>query len=301
MSDDNNFDNVSNNVDNTLATMQKKEQQKSGGTKVDLDFDELKLYFGDDYYPTPKICIHQPTIGDIVEFGDSKFYSIVSTLCSNPTSFRLQLWDMGIDWNKMADFDLFKLLIKNYDVEDTKLLFGDLNLSWFEEFHDNQSDCDVLVYIPRDDNGMPIELKFDSLDELTCIYEKDFIKIVEYLRYMFNIHPKVEKTRSKSTKEAIIDEERMNLVASQRNNNDINKPKSFLLPLISSLLNHPGFKYKKTELREVGIVEFMDSVRRLQTYESTTALMKGIYSGMVDTSKIKNLDKELNWMKDLNE
>ena len=186
----------------------------------------------------------------------------------------------------MADFDLFKLLIKNYDIEDTKLLFGDLNLSWFEEFHDNQSDCDVLVYIPRDDNGMPIELKFDSLDELTCIYEKDFIKIVEYLRYMFNIHPKVEKTRSKSTKEAIIDEERMNLVASQRNNNDINKPKSFLLPLISSLLNHPGFKYDHKTVLNLTMGQFYDSVHRLQVFESSIALLHGVYGGFINGKNI---------------
>ena len=64
------------------------------------------------------------------------------------------------------------------------------------------------------------------------------------------------------------------------------------------MLNHPGFKYKKDELKEVGIVEFMDSVKRLQTYESVTALMSGMYSGMLDTSKL-NLKEELNWMRDL--
>ena len=33
----------------------------------------------------------------------------------------------------------------------------------------------------------------------------------------------------------------------------------------------------------------MDSVKRLQVYESSTALLKGVFSGFVDTSKI---DKE---------
>lgn len=266
-----------------------------------LDFDELKIYFGDDYYPTPKIKITQPTVGQIKDFGDSDFYSMVSTLCSNPTAFRLQLWDMGIDWCKMPDFDLFKLLIKNYTPADTGLLFGDLNLSWFEEFHDNQADCNVLVYIPRDEDGNPVELKFESLNDLITIYETDYIKLVEYLRYMFNIHPKTEKAKGRATKEFMIEEERMNLNVEKSKKKDCGVRKSFLLPLISSLVNHPGFKYKKNEILDMGIVEFMDSVRRLQTYESTTALMKGIYSGMVDTSKIKNLDKELNWMKDLNE
>ena len=33
--------------------------------------------------------------------------------------------------------------------------------------------------------------------------------------------------------------------------------------IISSLINHPGFKYKLHELKEVGVAEFYDSVKRL--------------------------------------
>ena len=65
------------------------------------------------------------------------------------------------------------------------------------------------------------------------------------------------------------------------------------------MVNHPGFKYKLQELKDVNIIQFMDSVQRLQLYENTTALLKGIYSGMVDSSKIKQ--KDLNWLKDLND
>ena len=269
-------------------------------TKGLLDFDELKAYYGEDYWPTPKIKISQPTIQDLIDYGDSKFYSMVSTLCANPTSFRLQLWEMGVDWNKISDFDLFKILIKNYTPDETKLLFGDLNLSWFEEMTEKQGESSFLVYVPRDEYGNYVDISQFQWEEVIKIYEKDYIKIVEYLRYMFNIHPKVEKARGKATKMAIISEEKQKIADELKKRKDTDVQKSFLLPLISALVNHPGFKYKKNELREVGIVEFMDSVRRLQTYESSTALLKGIYSGMVDTSKIKNLNDEINWMKDLN-
>ena len=269
-------------------------------TKGLLDFDELKVYFGEGYQATPHIYVSQPSLGGILEYGDSKFYSVVSTLCANPTSFRLQLWDMNIDWNKISDFDLFKILIKNYTPDETRLLFGDLNLSWFEEMHDNEADCDVLIYFPRDDNGNIVDVTKTPWDEVIKIYETDYIKIVEFIRYMFNIHPKVEKARGKGTKIAIIEDEKRRLATELANKKDTDVQKSFLLPLVSACLNHPGFKYKKNELKAVGVVEFMDSVRRLQTYESSTALMKGIYSGMVDTSKIKNLNEEINWMKDLN-
>ena len=92
--------------------------------------------------------------------------------------------------------------------------------------------------------------------------------------------------------------DKVNEVEFLKNKEDLNR--SVLLPLISSMVNHPGFKYKKNELIDVGIVEFMDSVQRLQLYENVTALMSGVYSGMLDTSKI-NLSKELNWLRDLSE
>jgi hypothetical protein len=61
------------------------------------------------------------------------------------------------------------------------------------------------------------------------------------------------------------------------------------------MVNHPGFKYKLQELREVGVCEFYDSVQRLQIYESATAVMKGMFSGFVDSKNIK--PDQYNWMK----
>lgn len=263
----------------------------------EITYDELKMYFGEDYWVTDKICIKVPKIGDILEFGDSKFYSNVSTLCANPTSFRLQLWKKEIDWNKISDFELFTILIKSFTPKDTSLLFGDLNLSWFECLYDIEKDCKILVYVPRNNDGSINDSIFDKsfvIDEL--IYNR----IVRYLRDMFNIHPKVEKAKNKATKKAMIWEDEMNLQSEIQKNKDRNHNKSFLLPLVSSMVNHPGFKYKIDELKDVNIVQFMDSVKRLQTYESVTALMKGMYSGFLDTSKI-NTQKDLNWLKDLNE
>lgn len=245
-------------------------------------YDILKMYFGEDYYVTDKIRIIQPTIGDILEFGESRFWGVVSKLCANPTSLRLMLWDNGIDWNKIEDFELFIMLVQDLEKKDTEILFGDIDFTKFKLIK-NSNEKLVLVYMP---------------DPTIQIDEEVYTRMVGYLRVMFNIHPKVEKAKGKATKEAIIDEERINL------RNELNKidketwERSTLFPLISAALNHPGFKYKKSELKEIGIVEFMDSVKRLQVYESVTSFMTGIYMGMVDTKKI-NLQEELNWMRDL--
>lgn len=245
-------------------------------------YDILKMYFGETYYVTDKLFIKQPSIGDIIEYGETKFWNVVGMLCANSTSLRLMLWDNGIDWNELDDFELFTMIIYGLDKNDTEILFGDIDFTKFKKIKNNE-DKIVLVYMP---------------DPTIQIDDEVYNRLVGYLRIMFNIHPKVEKAKGMATKEAIIFEERMNLKnVAKKQENEI-WSQSTLFPLISAALNHPGFKYKKSELKEVGIVEFMDSVKRLQVYESVTSLMTGMYMGMIDTKKI-NLKEELNWTRDL--
>ena len=252
-----------------------------------FEFDRLKMYFGEPYKvhcDVGEIVISTPTIGDILQFGEKEFYSMLNIFVSNPTSYRLQLWDMGVDWNKISDYELFCMLIKGLDTEATKLLFGDVNFQSFNLYNKKLEDSDEQV------------LTLYSQEQNIEITEDTYRCIAEYLRLMFNIYPKVEKAKGKATKEAIIDEDRMNLEFEMGKNK---KSKSMLLPLVSSCINHPGFKYKLNELREIGIVQFMDSVQRLQIYESTVAINSGLYSGMCDLSKV---DKKLfNFMRDIDE
>ena len=254
------------------------------------DFDELKMYFGEDYWVTNKICIKVPTIGEILKFGDTKFYNMLNLFCANPTSLRLQLWKGGIDWNKISDFQLFAQVIVHYFTpKDTYLLFGDLNFSWFTYIHDNEKDCDLLRYIPQDDDG---NIQYSGINDNSIIIDElVYKKIIKYLCIMFNLHFKNEFAKNKATKEAMIWEDEMNFNVAEEKRKKENYSKSFLLPLVSAMVNHPGFKYKTNELKDIGIVQFMDSVKRLQIYENATALLSGMYSGFIDISKDTKLQK----------
>lgn len=260
-------------------------QNNNQDNKQKFEFDRLKMYFGEPYIINTENCmiqINQPTIGDILEIGEKEFYSMLNVFISNSTSYRLQLWDMGIDWNKISDYELFCMLIKGLNKELTSLLFGDIDFQYFDLYNKKIEDDEVLTLYNKEQN---IEIS-----------EETYRCISEYLRLMFNIYPKVEKAKGKATKEAIIEEDRMNLNLEIKKNKG---SKSMLLPLVSSCINHPGFKYKLNELREIGIVQFMDSVQRLQIYESTVALNSGMYSGMCDLSKV---DKNLfNFMRDIDD
>jgi len=243
-----------------------------------IDIDELQLYFGEPFRINDKIAIYTPTIGDIIEFGERKYYGMIHTLTCIPSDMKSQLFDMGIDYEEISDFELFMMLTRSLTPESTRLVLGDIDLSKFG-LYTNSENNEVVLYDQETD---------------TVIDKLIYMKIVEYLRKVHNIKPKVEKAKNKTTKKILIKLDRDRLLKSQK------EPyKSQLKPLISAMMRYPGFKYKSNELKQCGLYEFMDTVLGAQVYISSTSLLQGSYSGMIDTSKINK--KEFNWMRSLDD
>lgn len=239
-------------------------------------YDQTRIYFGFDYKVTDQIIVHQPTIGEIVEFGEQEYYSTVGLLCAIPSDMKSFLWDnFDIDWTKITDFELFCLIRQTLPVERTKLLLGDLDLPSLQ-----------LGYINGDQSNIVLR------DEDKGIEINDFVytKMVSYIRALHGITPKIEKAADKFTKQIMLQDDRERI---QRNADKEYEPQ--LLSLITSMMTYPGFKYKKNELKECGLNEFMSAVKSAQIYVSTVALQHGAYSGFMDTSKISK-DK-FNWMR----
>ncbi len=241
---------------------------------------ELKIYFGDDCVINKNITLHHPRIGDIVEIGEDEYFSVVHTLTAIPSDMKPQLWDLGICWEDISDFDLFCMLVssKCLDIEKTKVFFGDIDFNKFELCHNHNNGKNELCQIVN--------------DRLICIDERAYLWIAEILRKIHGIVPKVERAGSNTVRKILIEEDRKKL----RYIKD-EKHGSTLLPMISSLLNCSEFKYDLEGIRKLPVYTFMDSVVRIPTIKSSTALLQGCYSGMIDTHKIDK--KELNWMRDL--
>ena len=165
-------------------------------TSKESEIDALKLYFGEPFViendTYNDIVINQPTIGDIIKNGEKKIYSAVNILVANTTMYRMQLWDLGIDWNKISDFSLFCMLIPSIDPESTKLLFGDLNFQLFQLKQTQNEDGESIFYLFNEEQNVQI-------DEIA------YLQMASYLRAMFNTYPKIEKARGKSTKEWMIE------------------------------------------------------------------------------------------------
>lgn len=245
--------------------------------------DELKLYRGIDYPVNNFILIRQPTLGDICSYGEQEYFNMIHTICSVGADMKWQLDDLGIDYTKISDFELFSyVLIHMLTKDQTKILLGDtINFSQMQIMFNADLQENVLVQFL--DNGENIQLD-------RYVYSS----IVNIIRKMHRLKRNDELPGNESTKQLLIEDAR------EAHEENQNKPyKSFLLPLISSMVNSEGFKYNAQDIFNMKIYPFMDAVQRIEKIKNANLLMQSGYSGFgID---LKKIDKEtLNWMGELN-
>jgi hypothetical protein len=84
---------------------------------AEFHYDRLKAYFGKPLEVSNGMHVYVPYIGDILDLDDSDitFYQTLYVWIANPTTYRLMLWDNGIDWNKLSNYELFLMLYKTSD------------------------------------------------------------------------------------------------------------------------------------------------------------------------------------------
>lgn len=239
-----------------------------------LEVDELSLYFGDPYVVNDYITITIPKIGEVVKYGERQYYSMVQTITAIPSEMKSQLWDSGLDWTQITDFQLFMMLAPTLPKDKTYILFGDLDFQAMRPFENKQNETVVLR---NPDTGAII-------DELA------YGKISSYLCSAHNLTKKVEKAANEFTKKFMIDEDRQKL-----QHNAKQPYKSFLRPLISAVKCRQG--YTLDYIKNMGLFEFFDDLNRLQIIINADALLQGSYSGMVDTSKIPK--KNFDWCREI--
>ena len=241
---------------------------------INLDVDALQLYFGDDYIINDYIKIIQPTIGKVVDYGEAQYFSTVHTITAIPSDMKSQLWDLGLDWTEVDDFELFMMLVQTLTPDRTSILFGDLDFSTLKPYRNNQNGDIVLA---DKETGIVVDKMI-------------YLRIVNYLRKLHNIKPKVEKAANKMTKKILIEEDRQRILYAK------DKPfKSYLLPLISAIKVKQG--YTKDYVRNMGLYEFFDDVSRAQIIDQANHLLNGAYCGMADLKKVPKQD--FNWMREL--
>lgn len=241
--------------------------------------DELKLFRGQDCEISDRIVIHQPTISQICEYGETKYYSMITTLCATPSDLKVQLWDSNeTDYERVDEFDLFCILSHQYTSADTDIIFDNV-------------DFQNLDIATNEQNG---ETTLQDKDGNVIFDKSIYVLATTYLRSVHGFEKHVDKAANERTKKRLIDSERRRLL---RHQND--KQQSSLVPLVSSMVNCEQFKYNHKTVWDLPIYAFMDSVKRIQKLKSYNQVMQGVYAGTIDMKTIS--EDSLNWMGSLSQ
>lgn len=234
---------------------------------------DLSIYRGKDIIITDHIKIHQPKIGEIEEYGEKEYFSLVSTFIATPFDMIAQLDQQGIDFTKITDFDLFMGLIPFVSKEQSQILFGEID---FTEYRQVMTDNGIIL-----------------TDGESVISEPVYRIMAKYLR---KIHcfapPKYDKVGNEETKKKLIEFAYDDLKYASRK-----KYRSQLQNIVSALVNHPYFKLNYFEVWNMPVYAFYDSLQRTGIINSVMNLYHGIYSGAIDGTKINK--KELDWTRQL--
>ena len=121
-----------------------------------MPIDSLRVFMGDDYAVNDKIVIHQPTIREIVNYGEQDYFAMLTALTNYPSDMKSVLWDVGIDYTKITDFELFMSLCMAFPLERTRIIFGDLD---FQKFRVKKNDV-VGTYLEADDGLLRLHVSY---------------------------------------------------------------------------------------------------------------------------------------------
>lgn len=87
---------------------------------------------GQDFKINDNITIHNPTLQEIIDFGERNYEKLCGIITMRPYDDMVNLWDRGIDYTQVKDYDLFITNIIHLNKSDSSILFGDLDFTKFK-------------------------------------------------------------------------------------------------------------------------------------------------------------------------
>ena len=220
-----------------------------------------------EYKVNDKISVHVPTVDEIFDFGDQKYYSTVQTLVATPFDLMVELDDIGIDYESITDYQLFVLMMESIAIneDDTTIFFFFLNLKNFQEAVNPKNGEKVL---------------WDKNNDIV-IDQMIALEICNAIRKIHFWEAPVGRAGNAEAKRYLIERKRKTKQRLAK------KPyKSFLESMIISLVNTEEFPYNYETVMGLSVYKLNASWRQIQKKKHWDQTMNGVYFGTVDKDKI---------------
>lgn len=213
---------------------------------------------------TDKITITIPTVGEVLE-NEEDYYNLIYSLTAMPIDMMVQLDDIGVDFDDINEYDLFLQLFGVIQSKNTKLVFGELDLSLFD-YKVNEENGSIFLYDQT--NDIVIDRAVQA-------------RISEVLRELHHLSCDRRKPANAEVKRYMIDRARRKMRRSQGR-----QQPSVLEPLIIAMVNAEQYKYDFAGTRTLTIYQFNESVRQVVKKVEYDHVMGGVYAGTIETEKL---------------
>lgn len=234
------------------------------------------LLYKNEYAISDKIKIIIPKVRDLIK-DEASYYSNITLITATPYDMMVQLDDIGIDFTKIDDFELFCAIFNQLAESDTSLIFGDLNLTNF---------------IPARINGSDEIILYDEINDIT-IDKTIYSQICEVLRLIHGYKRVNKRPANEEAKKFMIERARIKQKRERRKSKI--KTTTQLEDLIISLVNTAEFPYDYQSVLDLTIYQFNSSLYQIIDKVRFDNLMIGCYAGTIDTDKLSK--DELSWIK----
>lgn len=246
---------------------------------------EPSLMMGEDFKVNDNITIRMPTVGDIIRYGEKKYFGLVYLFCSTSSDYKAQLDSVGVDWQTISDFDMFRqLFIGNKDQDMSILLTGVSGKGMFGDKYGALNTKDFVM--AKDNKTGEIVLVNKKTDVVIDRLTYDLIS--EYLCAANGIEKHNERAANEATRRALIMEAQDKLELQNSK-----KYEPHLAELVLSMACTEGFKADYFSAMEYPISVFMNHVRKVQQIKNYDNTMHGVYAGTVEFGKIPK--SQLDW------
>lgn len=249
----------------------------------------ISLLNQDRFVVNKKITIKIPTLAEMRGYDfntgrigklDNDFENLMNLFIITPSNNMVELWDMGIDFTQISEWEYFLLLFDAefnyakdenlYMIDSTKVFEG----IDFSKCRLKQQGNDVMIV---DENGECVinELVYMQLSNVFC----EILNTTKYRR----------KPADNTAKEFILDMERKHIKhrkrRSQENRNAFDE-------LIIAMVCEHGFPYDFDTINKLTIYDFNCCVKQIIKRVNYDNLSLGLYGGMgtIDRKKIKSSD-----------
>lgn len=232
----------------------------------------LSLLYKDSIPVTNDISIVIPKVGDILEDEDN-YNDLISSLTAMPIDMMVPLDDIGIDFTEINAYDLFILMFRSIQQMNTKLVFGNLDLTKFEIIEDAKSGRFKVEY---KEAGIYIDRSIHA-------------SIATALRKLHHLEKNNKRPANQEAKEYMIRRAREKMA--RRKNRQYT---SQLESLIIAMVNTEQFKYNYEQVKNMTIYQFNESVHQIIHKVDCEHKLNAVYAGTLNPNELSQ--NELNWL-----